>query len=271
MKEFSITGSTVLKEAFAKEVGVKLLSIDSAAFYEYLHPSTITEKALSGISEKEETHFNLPEDWNEAVKYAKRFFGLVKPKAGEYIKITKEAKGFKGKLGSYHRVKEVDDDVVQTDADYCINLSKVGYEIVTEEEFIESILKAKYIVSIGASIETAREITEIRINGSFFEWTEAGEKWSFKHNWKIQRVRHATPTEIEELKNHLPTIAGIKGQYTDTGVKYGCQEFTFEEVNFMGRIFYGVLNEETMLVLGGASVRIAEIKQVVEIVKNRAK
>lgn len=76
-QEFTVGGSTVLKEAFAKEVGVELFTNDSASQFAYLTP-THPEQKLQGCMLDTEPHFNLPEDWDEAVEYAKEYF-FAKP------------------------------------------------------------------------------------------------------------------------------------------------------------------------------------------------
>lgn len=70
--EFSVEGSESLKKAFAEEVRVKFYSPDSI---DYPYIGYQDEKTLQGWTGKSTNrHFSLPEEWNDAVEFAKKAY-----------------------------------------------------------------------------------------------------------------------------------------------------------------------------------------------------
>lgn len=71
-RKFSVEGSQSLKKAFAEEVGVEFYSPESI---DYLYIGYCDNRTLQGWSDKSrDKHFSLPEEWNDAVEFAKKAY-----------------------------------------------------------------------------------------------------------------------------------------------------------------------------------------------------
>jgi hypothetical protein len=73
MEMFTVGGSPALQKAFAEEVGVEI-NRGYNVNYRYLCPDDFTS-GFDQVMAKCLIHFDLPQDWHEAVSYVKRYFG----------------------------------------------------------------------------------------------------------------------------------------------------------------------------------------------------
>lgn len=71
MDSFTVSGSATLKEAFAKELGVEFFDSKTLDF-QYI--GSEEEGTLQGYIYKEEVHFDLPKEWDNAVEYGKQYY-----------------------------------------------------------------------------------------------------------------------------------------------------------------------------------------------------
>jgi hypothetical protein len=73
---FTIGGSVVLRRAISEEAGIPLTSDETVTHYPYLASSEKgrREKYFSGNKSRLNTHYQLPQDWDKAVKAVKDFF-----------------------------------------------------------------------------------------------------------------------------------------------------------------------------------------------------
>lgn len=83
-QNFSIEGTVALKKAFVEELNLTTSSEGSITEWKYLTNGLRVD--LCGVNVEKGLHFKLPQQWDEAVIYAKEFFRKEpKFKIGDYI------------------------------------------------------------------------------------------------------------------------------------------------------------------------------------------
>lgn len=96
MKDYTIEGSVALKRAFVEECKLKVY--DSTTItnteFKYLTSDDMPKGEVQGKKTKEAVHFKLPEQWDEAVEYVKKFNSPKEPKVktfkeGDYVTCIK--------------------------------------------------------------------------------------------------------------------------------------------------------------------------------------
>ena len=102
-KPFAITGSTILKEAFVKEAGLKPCAPESIPDYKYLTPYSKNVVVGHSVLILESIEFSLPKDYDEALEYVKTYWDEEKVKAKEGDWIVPLIESGKGKSGSHSR------------------------------------------------------------------------------------------------------------------------------------------------------------------------
>lgn len=150
--EFSVEGSESLKKAFAEEVGVKFYTPESI---DYNYIGYQEERTLQGWSGKSRNkHFSLPEDWNDAISFAKKAYGIKKEIYFGDLKLT-ITQGNDYADTEYGKIYKADIEKVVTMFDKKIRI--LGYYLKVND--IDNIK-----VSFGCKTDTigkAREILEM--------------------------------------------------------------------------------------------------------------
>lgn len=83
-QNFSIEGTVALKKAFVEELNLTTSSKGSITYWTYLTNGLGAH--LCGVNKERDIHFKLPQQWDEAVIYAKEFFRKEPEfKSGDYI------------------------------------------------------------------------------------------------------------------------------------------------------------------------------------------
>ena len=101
-QDFTVGGSKILKEAFIKQLESEKMfpfistnpynQIDA---YEYITASRGDNYHFSGNDRKKSIHYNLPEQWNEALQAFRDYFKEDEIKGGDWIIFLKEFDGAK--------------------------------------------------------------------------------------------------------------------------------------------------------------------------------
>jgi hypothetical protein len=84
LERFSIGGNSHLKKALVEETGIRLHSENTITGYYYLRANKAISSTLIGGVDKDPTHFQLPEQYTEAVQAVKEFLGQNRFEKGKW-------------------------------------------------------------------------------------------------------------------------------------------------------------------------------------------
>jgi hypothetical protein len=83
-KVFTIGGSIALKKALLEETGLKPYDKDTSIEWDYLEVLSQYEGFMLGTSNIAPIHYQLPQDWHQAVQAVKEFFAEEKFEKGKW-------------------------------------------------------------------------------------------------------------------------------------------------------------------------------------------
>ncbi len=141
IEEFSIGGSLPLRKAFVEEGGFKVYSANTLSTeWNFLLGGIDAKDKLEGANIIYKKHFELPKDWDAALKYTKLYFNQIK------VKVFDLGNGYKAEVNLQGNTIKVEGKGIIKASDF---VAWFDNNISTEPLTVLSGYKCKLFLSVG--------------------------------------------------------------------------------------------------------------------------